>query len=112
MQVKWVKSTSDEWLNLSRVNLSNVNVRGVYVIWQGSAKVVRVGQGDIKSRLTEHRQNNIIMRHAVAGKLFVTWATAPAHMLDGIERFLAEEYLPIEGERFPEAHPIAVNKIA
>ncbi len=112
MQLQWVKSRANEWLSLSNVNLSNVNSIGIYVIWQGGAKVVRVSQGDIRARLSEHRQNNSILQHASGGKLMVTWASAPANQLDGIERYLAELYSPLEGERFPEVHPIPVNKIS
>ena len=114
MQLHWLKSTKHEWLDLARVNLSSVNTIGVYVIWQGfkDGKVVRVGQGDIKARLTEHRQNHLIMRHAGSNGLLVTWASVNSLALDGVENYLAQQYSPIEGERFPDVAPIQVNLLA
>ena len=39
----------------------------------------------------------------------VTWAVVPAHQLDGVERYLADTYQPIEGDRFPDVEPLVVN---
>lgn len=113
MQLQWIKYTDQSWIDLASVDLSNVTTTGVYVIWQSfkGGKVVRVGQGDIKARLTEHRQNRWIMRHAGNSRLLVTWASVNALALDGVKRYLAEKYSPIEGERFPDAQPIAVNLV-
>jgi hypothetical protein len=52
--LSWIKSTENEWLSLDRVNLDPVTTTGVYIIWHGgpTPRTVRVGQGDIKARLT------------------------------------------------------------
>jgi len=114
MQLHWVKNTKQDWIDLARVDLSSVKTTGVYVIWQGfrGGKVVRIGQGDIKARLTEHRQNYQIMRHAGSNGLLVTWASVNSLALDGVESYLAQQYSPIEGERFPDVVPIQVNLLA
>jgi len=108
----WVKSTKGEWLSLDRVNLDPVKTTGVYIIWHGgnNPQVVRIGQGDIASRLNEHRRNHQIKQYLNSGPLMVTWATVNnALALDGIERYLAELYSPVVGDRFPAVHKIAVN---
>lgn len=56
-----------------------------------------------------HRADVEITRHRSGGTLYVTWAEVPQAYLDGVERFLAYYYQPLEGDRFPDAVPIAVN---
>lgn len=103
--VKWVMCKSGNWCSFQNVGLSAVSTSGVYVIWNKD-NVVRVGQGDIANRIRTHRNDRKINRH---GNMFVTWAYIPAHEMDGVERYLSEQYSPIEGERFPDTPPIAVN---
>lgn len=85
---------------------------GLYVIWQNSHphRVVRVGQGIIYSRISEHRSDRSILAHANPG-LLVSWARAEERHWDGIERFLADRYNPLVGDRFPNCAPIPVNVI-
>lgn len=75
-------------------------------------KVVRVGQGDIAARLAAHRADPNILKYRASGTMFVTWAAVPAHQLDGVERFLANQYSPPVGDAFPNAAPIQVNLVA
>lgn len=107
IQLKWVKC-SDHWCSLQRVNLDPVTTEGVYVIWEDSGKnrVVRVGQGYIADRLTQHRNDPEITQY---GQLLVTWAAVAAQYRDGVERYLADMYSPLVGDRFPVAQPIEVN---
>lgn len=113
MNLKWIKCGDDgHWCNFLNLNLDSVNAVGVYVIWHGgdNPRAVRVGQGDVAARLAEHKENNDIVRHQNKGKLYVTWASVSSQAnRDGIERFLAEKYSPLEGERFPDVPAIAVN---
>lgn len=83
---------------------------GVYVIWHGGKPpdVVRVGQGNIKDRLTKHRAEKEILAYEEYG-LYVTWASLEVEYLDGVEAYLAGRYSPLLGERFPDARQIAVN---
>lgn len=111
MILSWVKCTGDVWCSLRRLNLDTVTGHGVYVIWHGgpSPHVVYVGQGDVAARLADHRHNPLIMRHEQKGTLFVTWAAVLAAHCDGIERYLADRFSPLEGDYRPAAAPIAVN---
>ena len=111
MQVNWIKSTTDTWLSLERVNLANVRTVGVYMIWHtgNPGRVVRVGQGDIAERLTAHRRDPAITQFAKYGELRVTWASVPAVSLDGVERYLANRWKPLAGDAFPDSIPVAVN---
>jgi len=111
MQVSWIKSTTGTWLPLMAVDLSNVNTFGVYMIWHGGnpARVVRLGQGDIRSRLNAHRNDRTITAYGQHGTLMVTLAAVPAGQADGVERYLANTWPPLVGDAFPHALPIAVN---
>lgn len=110
LSVNWVKSTAGEWLSFQNVNLSGVSTEGVYIIWHGGnpSRVVRVGQGDIADRLQNHRADAQILAYA-KHRLYVTWASVAAYYRDGVERYLADNWNPLVGDRFPNVAPIAVN---
>lgn len=113
--VTWTKcGNGTSWCPLETVDLSNVETTGVYVIWHAGnpAKVVRIGQGDIAARLMAHRADPKILKYREKGKLLVTWAAVPARHLDGVERFLANQYSPLIGDAFPNVAPIPVNLVA
>src|SRR6266704_497150 len=103
LTVSWVKSTTNEWLPLERVDLSKVATQGVYIIWHGGnpARVVRVGQGDIADRLTAHRNDSQVLSYGRFGFLLVTWAAVSVWSLDGVERHLGDRWKPVIGDRFP-----------
>jgi hypothetical protein len=93
-----------------------LNTVGTYVIWYSTRtntsddnKVVRVGQGHVGTRLAEHKNNPKIMAYGQYGLLVFSWATVPNTMLNGVERYLANVYTPLEGERYPNVAPIAVT---
>jgi hypothetical protein len=111
LSLNWIKSTKNVWLPLD-FNLASVTpTTGVYVIWHGGTApwTVRVGQGDIASRLGAHRNDSVILAHAAKGGLFVTWATVQATYLDGVERFLADSLNPLVGDRHPAVLPVPVK---
>ena len=107
----WV-TCGDQWCLLEDVDLSDVNAFGVYVIWCGE-KIVRVGIGDIKERLSAHRSDGTTTRHkSPHAPMSVTWATSDDLSwadLEGIARFLADHLDPAEGGDIPERPPIPVN---
>ena len=113
MNVTWIKSRADTWLEFRTFDMSTVPATscGVYVIWHGGSKpkAVYVGQGTIKSRLTAHRANATIVSYSRYAPLYVTWAVVPASQMDGIERYLADTLRPLVGDAHPNALPIAVN---
>ncbi|MCP4209742.1 MAG: hypothetical protein GY767_22255 [Shimia sp.] len=99
---------------MTTVNLANVETQGVYVIWLTGdpSRAVCVGQGDVKERLSVHRDDPAILNYQSEGSLLVTWAAVPAHQRDGVERYLADQYSPLVGDAFPDAAPIQVNLVA
>lgn len=111
IQAWWTKSTKGEWLSLERVDLSNVFAYGVYAIWHtgNPPRVVKIGQGNIADRLTAHRSDPSILAYKGRGDLYVTWAAVEAHQRDGVERYLADTWSPLVGDRYPAVSPIVVN---
>ena len=111
LTVAWVTSDQGSWCNFERVDLSGVDVFGVYVIWHegNPGRIIRIGQGDIASRLSAHRSDLSICQFRNRGTLRVTWAAVPADQVDGVERFLLGHLSPLVGDAFPDAPPIAVN---
>lgn len=111
LQLKWIKCKTDVWCSFDNLNLTTVTEQGVYVIWHegNPGQVVYVGQGDVTARIADHRGNRDITQHAGKGTLRVTWASVPAAQRDGVERFLADKWLPLAGDVHPFAVPIAVN---
>ena len=77
--------------------------------WGENPWVVYVGQGDVAERIADHRINPNITRHAQKGNLFVTWATVSEAQRNGVERYLADKFNPLEGEHHPVAKPIIIN---
>jgi hypothetical protein len=112
LTLDWVKlRDSGNWCKFHTVTLDNVATEGVYVIWHSGnpARVVYVGQGDVKARLTSHRLRDDICAYGKHGELHVTWAAVPAAQRDGVERHLADAWSPLVGDAHPDVLPIAVN---
>lgn len=111
MNLTWIKCSNNSWcpfliLDL-RAEYFNTSRKGVYIIWQPSTgRVIRVGQGVIKDRIAEHRENNKITQYS---NLSVTWAEVSSVYMDGVENYLATQLKPLIGDRFPEVSPIQVN---
>ena len=111
MNLKWVKCDDGNWCPLETLDLSYVNASGVYVIWPDGypARAVYVGQGNIASRLTDHRNDPTITRYGQFGVLYATWALVSVPYWDGVERYLADQLTPLEGTMHPNVTPIRVN---
>ena len=109
LNLNWVRC-GEHWCKFETVDLSNVTGQGVYIIWYQDqpGRVVRVGQGNIAPRIREHRQDPEILAYRHQG-LLVTWASVGPASLDGVERYFADNYPPLTGDRFPRVHPITVN---
>jgi hypothetical protein len=115
MVLKWGKCEGHAWCSLLKVDLSCEyfdDLEGVYIIWYGDnpyGSTVRVGQGFIKDRLTDHKEDPEILEYK---PLYVTWARVKAGSdRDGIERYLGETLVPLTPKepRFPNVEPISVN---
>ena len=49
-----------------------------------------------------------ILKYLAHG-LWVSWASVPANLRDGVERYLADRYPPLVGDCIPNVAPIAGN---
>lgn len=116
VNLPWITTYSGtkNYIALDNVDLSKVVVEGVYMIYQLStptraARVIRVGQGIVKDRLTSHAQDQKIGAHRASGALYVVWAPVAKNIRDGVERYLADVYQPLVGDAFPNVAPVAVS---
>lgn len=108
MNVEWIKCNGGKWCGLLTVDLAHEHfddLNGVYIIWSGKT-VVRLGSGQIKYRLEEHRDNPDILAYP---NLRVTWAKVHGNQMQGVEKYLSEQLAPAVGDRFPDSTPIPVN---
>lgn len=111
--LNWKKRQDGKWFKLTDVNLVDphfIDLEGVYIIWyEGTNRiVVRVGQGEIKERISDHQTDPRIMTYKSHG-LYVTWAMVLPLYRNGIERYLFEKLKPIVGFRYPNVPAIQVN---
>ena len=67
----WVKCENNAWCSLRQVDLRHNyydNLVGVYIIWYwdnlGNPITVKIGQGNIKNRITAHRRDPQIQAYA------------------------------------------------
>ncbi len=112
LKLNWFKCDGyNHWCDFESISLTNVTAKGVYIIWHegNPGRVVRIGQGDIASRLGEHRSDRQIAAYISKGKLRVTWAAVSAAQRDGVEAHLSDRWPPLVGDVFPDVEPIAVN---
>lgn len=115
--VRWVRPTSTSWYELNTVDLGTNpfdEMRGVYLIWcevkpLPLVVVIYVGQGNIRERLSDHRQNPEIQAWGQSDTLFVTWAEVGNDDLLGVEAFLAKTYRPRVGQHNDSVRHIPVN---
>ena len=103
--------TGRKWWSFRSIVRSNSlpGLRGVYCIFQRTPsryRTIWVGQGSIAERLAVHTRERSISARPY---LLVTWAETDPSQTDGIEKYLIDTLHPLEGERAPEAEPIAVN---
>ncbi len=101
-----------DWCSLATVDLANPHLdglEGVYIIWTFKGRTIYVGQGMIRDRLQDHRDDPRIQQYANE-RLFVTWAAIgdPATR-NGAERYLADQLVPAVGGSYPRAFPQTVN---
>lgn len=109
LTVNWGTCGDDShWCSFLNLNLDTdyfKKLKGVYLIWSGDT-AVRVGSGIIKDRILAHREDKEITAYK---NLKVTWAEVNANQMEGVEKYLADQYNPKVGERFPDRTPITVN---
>jgi len=113
LQLNWNKCQENVWCNLLNLNLSHEhfnNLEGIYIIWHGGQNpaTVRIGQGNIRDRLTAHKNDKEILAYANL-TLYVTWSEVSSTNRSGVETYLANKLNPKVGERFPNEKAIEVN---
>ena len=114
LRLDWTQCYGNVWCKLNFVNLDHEHFdnepRGVYIIWHEglNSAVVYIGQGNIKERIAEHRNDPEIQEYEYLD-LYVTWAVVQEDYRDGVEAYLADVWKPIVGMRHPQASPIEVN---
>ncbi len=111
LNLSWAKQEDVRWFGLESVDLSDLHITGVYIIWHAgqASRVVTIGSGDIAARLLTRRTDKVISTYRAQGELLVTWAAVAAHQLDAVESYLVERWNPLIEERFPDVAPIEVN---
>ena len=111
----WMKCENNAWCSWHNVDLSHSyydSCEGIYIIWYwdnfGNPVTVRVGQGNIRDRLTAHNTDPQIQAYAHLN-LLVTWTSLPSSYLNGVEAYLGKVLKPRVGSLFPNAKPIPVS---
>lgn len=107
LMLQWNKSSTGSYYPLGSDFTPLGDMVGVYVIWKPGGPVIRVGQGNVAQRLSSHQNDGVVTMHG--NDLVVTWAEVGQAHLDGVELFLAQQYKPTVGDRFPNCQPIEVN---
>ena len=107
MRVKWIRYKQKGWCGLNTLNLEKISATGIYIIWKPQSYVVRIGQGDISSELHSARNNPSISQFG--RDLLVTWTSIPEQYLDGVERYLYEQFSPMNADRIANGRLIHVN---
>lgn len=107
LQLSWIKATTTSWFPLEQVELPEEDIEGIYIIWY-EGKVIKIGQGFIRSRIMAQRYNREILSYSYYG-LYVTWAQVNQEHLEGVERYLATRLDPITWSPLPDTRPIIVN---
>ena len=115
MNLFWLKGENNAWCSLRDVDLSHSyydNFVGIYIIWYwdnlGNAVTVKVGQGNLRERLTAHNTDPQIQQYAHLN-LLVTWTDTLPDFRDGVEAYLGKVLKPRVGSLFPDAKPIPVS---
>ena len=111
LNLSWAYDQFGENLNPRTTNWNSVSAHGVYVLWVpgnvlAGPRYIRVGQGNIRDRVQAHLSDREIGRFT---DLRFSFAAVSVLQRDGVERYLADQLLPLVGDRFPDARAIPVN---
>lgn len=109
LRLAWVKRRGEVWRRLNKLDLTKVSGDGVYLI-RCDDLWIYVGQGSIRDRFKFHQTNEDVQSYSKLGTLYVAWAKVPSKKKRyGVEKYLADKLLPLEGGRHPDVDPIKVN---
>jgi hypothetical protein len=113
MPVQWYRPRGGRWARLDAIDLEDPQIAeaaGVYVIWRLGSKprVLRVGQGAIRSAIVAARRDPRLRRQATHD-VRVTWAAVAGAYRDGVVAYLSDYYEPELSAPVPEVDPIPVD---
>lgn len=119
LKLEWAECGEDRhWCDFLHVRLDSDSLSkgGVYFIWSENARgsdrtVVYVGKGKpLADPIARHRGEPNITRHGRGGRILrATWARVGKQDRGGVERYLADTLRPVEGSRWSDDTPVAVN---
>lgn len=109
MKMRMNKLPAHKRVQILQLLCEGNSMRSVSRVVDVSINTVTKALEDAGARLMAHRADPSITRHNKSGTLYVTWAAVQAGLLDQVERFLADQYGPTEGDRYPDVSPLAVN---
>ena len=96
MNLSWIQCERGVYCTLLRVDLTNQDGDGVYLIWhKTSGQAIYVGQGNIRERLEAHRVSDLVHLYGYEA-LLATWVFVPGEEdRKAIERYLHRVLSPI-----------------
>jgi hypothetical protein len=106
LTLEWMIGVDDKWCLLDSLDLTNPHfdkITGVYIVWYGpnekgdEGRVVCVGQGVIRSKLENLREDPVLARYSCRHPM-VTWAEVDAHHRENVEAYLIGVLNPLHGE--------------
>ncbi len=110
LELKWGTCQGNNiWCSFAAVNLEHpaFNKEGVYIVWQKGGRIIKVGRGQLKNKITEERQNALIN---IKPGLLVTWAAVESKDRTGVVKYLIDilkpEFIDVTGDT---SLPVAVN---
>jgi hypothetical protein len=111
VNLNWTRAHGGAWCQLDKVELSGVQTTGVFVIWHGGARprTLRLGYGSIAERIEQLRRDEGLLRYRQFGPIYVTWASVPTRIMDGVMRFLAGRLMPVWEDRVRMTPAIPAN---
>lgn len=115
MILSWVTQYRDGGpIELFGVDLAFLYCYGVYVIYSPATlkegpQILRVGQGDIAGRLRAHRTDPRMNANSPHRKMYVAYAEVAVTAVNGVERYLVDQYRPPVADPLAEAAPVPVN---
>jgi hypothetical protein len=100
VQLRWSKCSGAEWCLLSQIDLTAIDLHGVFVVWRpgdaGRASVVLyVGHGALRQEIEECRRDPIL---GGGTGLRVTWAGVDPLAAGGVAAYLYQQLRPLWGE--------------
>ncbi|MGE0232031.1 MAG: hypothetical protein AB7O39_11385 [Flavobacteriaceae bacterium] len=111
ISLHWERPADGGWYALDSIDIGKIRTVGIFMIWHDGnpGRVIRVSQGDIGRQLQLEQISPMVLKFRIFGELRVTWASVPAPLRNGVERYLANLFHPQVGDSYPLVMPLAAN---